>query len=176
MDPETLKTYGPLVLSIFSACTGPLTIGAIAAVWAWYTRVYAPAQQKERSISSAYSREQRRSLQAFDEASEKSSLVQILENEKLLIMHLIEAGNGHLRTLTEAVLKGNIDQALQAKEIIAALNEAIIRSIREQAGLPALKGIGDYSDPKEVRAASVTSAEVQRTDEIVAAATAQRGE
>lgn len=176
MDPETLSTYGPITLSVLSACTGPLTIGAIAAVWAWYTRVYVPAQRKEREISSAHIREQQRSVQTFDEANEKSALIQILENEKLLIMHLIESGNGHLGKLTEAVLNGNIDQALQAKEIIAALNEAIIRSIRETAGLPALRNIGDYSDAKEVRAASVVSAEVQRTDAIVEAATAQRGE
>jgi hypothetical protein len=157
---------------LVTTCTGPAFIAVLAAIWAYYTKVWEPARQKEREVSAVFNNEQKRSIQLVDAANENSALQQVLANEKLLILHLIESGNGKLHELTKAVLEGNIEQALREKDIIAALNETLIQGIRREIGLPPLEGITNYSDLKEVRAASVASAAVQKTTELVEASTA----
>lgn len=160
MDTTTLTTALPLIIS---ACTLGLTTitGAIGAAWLYY-RDRQTGRDKEGVISSAYTREQKRSKQVYDEASETSAQQQLILSFDDLIKQSIGAGNGQIAKLIEAEADNTKGIMFRLERIEASQNQIVI-FLRERAGL-SLVGGADIID-----AATIRSDAVKRTAAIVEA-------
>lgn len=110
---------------IITFVSGPIFLGAVAAVWYYFSKVREPARIKEQQAVSSATRERVRSLQVFDEQTEKSALAQVLESFSDLVKHSIESNNGHMSKLTEAVLEGNKEMTLRFAELAAVQNQIV---------------------------------------------------
>lgn len=145
---------------IITFLSGPIFLGATAAVWYYFTRVREPARIKEQQAISTATRERIRSLQVFDEQSEKSALAQVLESFSDLVKHSIESNNGHMSKLTEAVLEGNKEMTRRFAELAAAQNQIVAYLVGQSGRLPT---------DANLEAAQIKTPSVQRVEQIAAA-------
>lgn len=129
-------------------------------------------RDKETGASNAYTREQKRSLAAFDEASEKTALSQVLQSFSELVKHTIDSNNGHLSKLTEDVIKGFKDadtsttggtkDVMARLERIEASQNQIVIFLRDRAGQSLAGG-----SEGQIGAATIRSDAQQRAAGIV---------
>lgn len=168
---------------VIAFLTGPVFIGAIAAIWYYFTQVREPARIKERVVSSASEREQINSIRAFGEATESRSQSAINDTQEKLVAFLLASNDGKISEIlneikagsvstASLIIQGNAEKGEQGRLIIASQNQLISLLSRFLEELPALKHVEDYSIGLQIQQASIESAAVQQVKAVVAAAVA----
>lgn len=141
MDSET-------IWRIIMAATGPVTI----AVWVWLTKTYIPARQKRTDDQAAHERQREDSNQELGEGISKQ-----------LLAHIITLTDGQFSQLRDQV-NSKLDG------IAASQNQIIVFMSRNQAALPVIGHVADWTDADEIASAAISSAADQKVAAIVAAA------
>lgn len=156
MTPEQIAYALPIAISAIAFCFTTLITGATA-FWIWYKERQA-SREKERGIEGAYTREQKRSMAAFDEASEKTAQQQLILSFGDLVKQSIAAGNGQVSKLIELVSDNAASVSGRLERIEASQNQIVIF----------LRGPGQSR--AEIGAALIVSDAVKRSAAIVEAA------
>lgn len=156
MTPEQVAYALPIAITAIGFCFTTLVTGGTA-FFVWYKERQA-GRDKEVVISSAYTREQKRSNQIFDEASEKTAQQQLILSFSDLVKQSIAAGNGQVSKLIELVSDNAASVASRLERIEASQNQIVIF----------LRGPGQSRG--EIDAALIVKDAIKRSEAIVDAA------
>lgn len=126
--------------------SGPVFLGAVAAVWLWITRVYIPARQKEREVSTASEREQQRSRQVFGETQTGKAQDRQNDREDKYMDFLLASSDGMIKNIetkiddTKAevialIIKVDAQASERDRLIIASMNQTIGGNAKIQTAL-----------------------------------------
>lgn len=178
MTPEQVAYALPIAITAIGFCFTTLVTGGTA-FFVWYKERQA-GRDKEVVISSAYTREQKRSNQIFDEASEKTALSQVLSSFSDLVKHSIEASNGQVGKLTTITIDGfsNVIRVVGENNAVAVtglfdgLKEIAIKQAQQAAAMNQLnyymqeQAIRNGGDVNTLKAALLRSEAVKRSEDI----------
>jgi hypothetical protein len=130
---------------------------AIVAGWLWWSKIYLPARQKQDDDEAIHHRRREDSDQSLGEGI----------SEKLLA-HIITLTDGQYSSMRRE-LNDKLDL------IIASQNQTIVFMSRNQAALPIIGHVADWTDPAEIAAAAITSAAEKNTASVVEASVKKDG-
>lgn len=160
--------------------SGPVFLGAIAAIWYYFTKVREPARMKEAAISSASAREKDRSLQVFGEtqagrAQDRSNDIQdklvafLLASNDGKISEILNTNKEGTAQVVNLIMRTDAGQSEQGRLIIASQNQLIVLLSKFLDNISEVSA-ADYGLALQIKEASIDSAEVQQARGVATAA------
>lgn len=142
---------------------------AIVPVVVWLTQKLLPYWQKRSDDSTAFVRKEAGDEAAHSRQREDSDQGLGSDIAKQLLAHVITLTDGQFSGLRKEITDSFREQDDKLDAMIASQNQIIVFMSRNQAALPVIGHVTDWTDAKEIESAAIASAAVQKTDSVVAA-------